>query len=271
MSENSLVSIIMPVYNASEFIVDSIKSVLAQDYQEFELLVVDDGSTDHSMDLVKSFSDPRIKVIQGQHKGVSAARNIGLAVMKGDFFCFLDADDLMTQKSISSRMEVLENNPELTIAGGTQIQKDHSLKQTLMIQEPDYEGNPKKGLITLDPGCFINCGTWLLKRDPELKYQFMEGLTHAEDLAFFYSIAERSVLGYTKEPVQVYRRSDATAMKNLKGLEKGYRAYFELVRASEKTGTQSLRWRILKIMFLSYLADSNFINAFTCIFRILLW
>lgn len=87
------VSIIIPLYNKERYIERALKSVLNQKLQDFEIIVVDDGSTDQSSTVVKNISDPRIKLIQQENKGVSIARNRGVNAAVSDFITFLDADD----------------------------------------------------------------------------------------------------------------------------------------------------------------------------------
>jgi len=100
--ENFKISIIIPVLNAQAFLSRSIESALGQSYQNIELILVDDGSTDHSQSLCSKYAagDSRIKLISQQNKGPAAARNSGLRQAKGDFVFFLDADDFIQKKTI---------------------------------------------------------------------------------------------------------------------------------------------------------------------------
>ena len=88
-----MITIVIPLYNKESQIVDAIQSVFSQSFQDFELIVVNDGSTDNSIEMVKRFVDPRIKLITQKNAGVSAARNHGIKEAKGEFITFLDADD----------------------------------------------------------------------------------------------------------------------------------------------------------------------------------
>ena len=92
---DNLVSIIMPAFNSAGYICESIDSVLAQTYAEWELWVVDDGSTDNTAEVVKKFKDRRIHYVkQATNKGVAAARNSGIEKSQGRFLAFLDSDDI---------------------------------------------------------------------------------------------------------------------------------------------------------------------------------
>ena len=106
-----LVSIIMPLYNASAFVKDSIRSVLCQTYENFELLVVDDCSTDDSLEAVRSFSDSRIILLTSpSHQGAAAARNLALKASRGSFIAFLDSDDLWEHHKLERQIKFMEEN-----------------------------------------------------------------------------------------------------------------------------------------------------------------
>src|SRR5687768_10401875 len=102
--EANLVSIIMPVHNAGRFVREAIQSVLDQSYSNWELLIINDGSIDDSAKQINQLQDERIKLFNQEHRGVSAARNVGLAHMRGDYFCFLDADDVLPPRSVEARL-----------------------------------------------------------------------------------------------------------------------------------------------------------------------
>jgi len=103
-----MISVIMPVYNGEKFLEEAIKSILAQTETEFELIIINDGSTDNSEDIILTYSriDHRIKYYKQENKGEGAARNLGLQYAKGEFICFQDADDI----SLPSRLEVLKHH-----------------------------------------------------------------------------------------------------------------------------------------------------------------
>ena len=108
---DNLVSIIMPAFNSAGYICESIDSVLAQTYAEWELWVVDDGSTDNTAEVVKKFKDRRIHYVkQATNKGVAAARNLGIARSRGRFLAFLDSDDLWNPKKLSIQISFMEQN-----------------------------------------------------------------------------------------------------------------------------------------------------------------
>ena len=108
---NNLISVIVPVYNAEEYLEECIDSVLRQTYSNFELIMVNDESTDNSLDIIKKYQskDERIVVYNQKHQGVSSARNRGIEISKGEYLAFLDADDLYLSKDyLKLLIEVLK-------------------------------------------------------------------------------------------------------------------------------------------------------------------
>src|ERR1044071_2240111 len=102
------VSVIIPAYNAEKYIKDTIDSVKAQTYPDWEIIVVNDGSTDGTPDLVNKEEDHRIKMISQSNGGVSSARNNGLKQAIGEYVVFLDADDLLTTGFLAARVNCLK-------------------------------------------------------------------------------------------------------------------------------------------------------------------
>jgi glycosyltransferase involved in cell wall biosynthesis len=107
-----LVSVVMPVYNAAAYLEESIQSLLDQTYTNWELIAVDDGSTDDSWEILQSFNDTRIKAIQRQNGGQCAATNTGLEYITGDLIQFFDADDLFDPRKIEVQVEALKQSPD---------------------------------------------------------------------------------------------------------------------------------------------------------------
>lgn len=107
-----LVSILIPCYNAKQWIAETINSALAQTWQNKEIIVVDDGSTDDSLAIAQQFESPIVKVISQDNRGAGATRNRALKESQGDFIQYLDADDLLSPNKIESQIKILLNNLE---------------------------------------------------------------------------------------------------------------------------------------------------------------
>ena len=110
------VSVIVPVHNAGDVLVDTINSVLEQTYADFELILVDDGSTDHSASVCKTFTDPRIRYFWQENAGVSNARNAGMSLARGRYIGFLDSDDLWHREKIAAHVAHFEAKPEVGVS-----------------------------------------------------------------------------------------------------------------------------------------------------------
>jgi len=236
---DDLVSIILPVYNSELYINQSIQSVLNQSHENFELIIINDGSTDRSEEIIRSNTDNRIHLYNQENCGVSTARNMGLQRITGDFFCFLDSDDLMPPNSIEARLNVFQSNEEIEFVDGVVeiFNEDFSIKKEEWT--PNYIGNPFHDLLSLTGNSFFG-PSWMIKRNPKRKYRFDERLTHGEDLLFFIELAYHGGL-YTSanEIILQYRSGHASAMKNLEGLHQGYRQIYQIM---VETGNVSGKW-----------------------------
>lgn len=107
-----MVSIVTPAYNAGSFIAETIKSVLAQTYGNFEMIIVDDGSTDNTAEVIRSFSDPRIRYLHQKNAGQSSARNAAIAVARGKYIALLDHDDIFYPNKLAEQVAYMEAHPD---------------------------------------------------------------------------------------------------------------------------------------------------------------
>lgn len=257
MSRNSLVSVIMPAYNGANFIEEAIQSVLGQSYPNWELLIINDGSTDKTQEVIHSIKDSRIRYFFQKNQGVAIARNVGLQAMKGDFFCFLDADDVMPCKGLESRLSVFRSDDNIEFVDGRVVIKNQDLTKIIKSWEPKFQGPPLEELLMLSGKNFLG-NTWMIKRRKGEQYSFNGGLSHSEDLLFYINLAKRGGhYAYTNEIVLLYRQGHQSAMTDLKGLEMGYRSVYQEVCNMPEI-SKVLRTKYLKkaksIMFKSYLS-----------------
>ena len=121
-----IVSVVMPVYNTAKYVQGAIDSVLAQSFTDFELLIIDDAGSDHSMELCRSYDDPRIRIISQQNRGLAGARNTGIRNARGQFIALLDSDDLWEPQKLERHVAHLRRNPRIGIsfAASTMIDDD---------------------------------------------------------------------------------------------------------------------------------------------------
>jgi glycosyltransferase involved in cell wall biosynthesis len=259
MNGAPLVSVICAAWNAERTIADTVRSVLAQEHTHWELLIGDDGSTDGTAAIARSFQDPRIHCIELPHRGVAATRNALLERMRGDHFCFVDADDVLPPGSITARLKILQQDASAAFADGVVELRDASMTRVTGRWTPTATGDPLPHLLALDGRVFLG-NTWLVRRRAGQAYRFESGLTHGEDLLFCISIADGSRYVFTDEVVLWYRRGDGGAMRDLRGLENGYaQVYLHLCRTRLRTLPQRTRFklRIMRIMAASYMKDGR--------------
>jgi glycosyltransferase involved in cell wall biosynthesis len=123
-----LVSVVIPVYNAEKYLEQTIRSVLTQTYTQFEILCINDGSTDASEKIVLGINDPRILYFHKINSGVSDTRNYGLKKAAGKYILFLDSDDILDQQFLSKRVEMMEENPDFGFCASRVIKIDSAGK-----------------------------------------------------------------------------------------------------------------------------------------------
>lgn len=258
MAEQTLVSIILPVFNSENTISRAIKSVLNQDYSHFELLVIDNNSTDGSVSEISSFADPRIKLHSETKQGVSAARNKGLETAIGHYVCFLDADDELSEQSISSRLKKFEQQRCDFVDGKVEFKGNE--RPTWLPQGSD---KLLESLISLNGDCF--CGiTWMFKRNLLDGLRFNEDLTHGEDLFFFMQLSKKGgSYAFVDQIVYRVNISENSAMSNLKGIENGYTLTYQSLQEWDipSEWLQAYRQKARSVMMRTYLKNGQFISA----------
>jgi glycosyltransferase involved in cell wall biosynthesis len=106
------ITVLMPAYNAEKYLGNAINSILSQTYEEFEFLIINDGSTDHTQEILESYRDPRIKILHQDNKGIGATLNIGIQLAEGKYIARMDADDESIPKRLEIQKQILDENPE---------------------------------------------------------------------------------------------------------------------------------------------------------------
>ena len=108
-------SVVIPLYNKSEHIIHTLESVLAQTMEDFEILVIDDGSSDDSLEMAQKVASPKIRIFQQKNQGVSVARNVGIENARGEYISFLDADDVWHADYLQTIDQLTKNYPQSDI------------------------------------------------------------------------------------------------------------------------------------------------------------
>ncbi len=149
----NVVTIVLPAYNASEYLAETIKSVINQTYTDFELLVIDDGSTDDTADIVRDFGkqDSRVRLISQENQGVSVARNTGIKMAQGEFIAFLDADDLWLPNKLALHVQHLSANPNIGLSFARVEFMTFDGKPTRKYSNPPFKNITAKKLYEENP------------------------------------------------------------------------------------------------------------------------
>jgi FkbM family methyltransferase len=200
-----LVSVVMPVRNAEQFLCEAIDSVLTQSLSELELIVVDDGSTDTSGAIMAdyAFADPRVVVVQQEGKGIGAALNRGFAVARAPYVARLDADDVALPDRLEhQRRFLIENESAALVAGGSQLIDEHG-RTLLEALPPAGDAALRKALADVTP--FAHSSVMLRKTAFDRVGGYRSMLASAEDLDLWLRLADYYELAALAEIVVLYR------------------------------------------------------------------
>jgi len=234
MLEEPLVSIIIPLFNASGYIEETVESVINQTYQNWELIVVDDCSTDNSREQVKELAkkDKRISLIESEINfgGPARPRNIGLDNAKGEYIAFLDSDDVFLEEKLEKQLEIFNKNDDVDIV--------HTLANTIDINsnKTGVFKNQKtlnklryfmKKLNILYLSNFINVNTSLMKNNFDTRFREDKHLVALEDWAFWIDNLYEGKQEYLLKEKLINYRVDINSISD-RGSDKSYRKAFYL-------------------------------------------
>lgn len=218
-----LVSVVIPTYNYGHFVASAIQSVLDQTFLNIEVIVVDDGSTDTTCEVVKKFGDQILYIYQ-ENKGLSCARNTGIKKSKGDFIAFLDSDDYWEKEKIQKQVEFIENNPEVVAVNCRFKAEDLNGKFLYVTDNEDFQD------VQIFRGKLINeniiaggGSNIIIKKScfDEVGY-FDELLSSSEDWDMWLRISKKYIIRTVEEPlthIRVGNYSMSTAKNAQKMLD----------------------------------------------------
>ena len=207
---NDLVSIITPCYNSARFIAQTIDSVLAQSYPFWEMIIVDDGSTDDSCDIVAGYlkKDPRIKHITlTQNNGTSKARNVAIKAAKGRYIAFLDSDDLWLAEKLTTQINFMRHhNVGFTYASYLLINENNE-------QRGEFITRQTLSYHDLLKTCSIGCLTAIY--DTKMLGKMAMADTRRQDYALWLNILKKIPRAYgIKTPLAIYRLTPSSRSSN---------------------------------------------------------
>lgn len=213
-----LVSVVIPTYNYGRFIGDAIASVLAQTVRDFELIVIDDGSTDDTRAVLASVKDRRVLSLWQANAGVSAARNRGMERARGRYLAFLDADDLWKPNYLERQIALLDSEPQVALSFSNFVRRVNGRMQngthfdccpalSRLAQRPS--ATPSSRVIEADPFCsligFSEGPAWVqatvYRRELLRDLRFKAGVSLAEDLHFQAHAYLKGSAAFIRDPL----------------------------------------------------------------------
>lgn len=274
--QNKMVSVILPVFNAERFLPQCLDSILRQTYQEWELIAVDDGSKDRSLEILKSYKkrDDRIHIISKKNEGVSIARNVALSQVRGEYIYFVDSDDIVMQDALSILIRTLESNNATFVKSDFLPINEHG--KQLFINKKQGIRRRYEGKI-IDSEMFYSkilmdeffLWTCLFRRDiiEKNKIRFIPHCRLMEDAAFIVEYLLHSSRNVYKDAcVYGYRKYEGTASE----VNKDYSGDLEMIQQSLSTAKERKTLNILLYKRINKIQQgyrTGLINKFITLFH----
>jgi glycosyltransferase involved in cell wall biosynthesis len=208
MNSSPFISVVLPVYNAERYVFQATESILNQTYKDFELIIIDDGSTDHSIDVIRSFYDPRIVFIQNQdNQGLIYTLNRGIQSAKGKYIARMDADDISVAHRFQQQVSFLEMHPEIGVVGSGYLPIDENNKAVRSpVHLSEYPLTVKWLMLIGNP---LAHPSTMYRADLARQVGGYDNrFTYAEDYEFWIRMAEVTAICSIKDVLIHYRESN---------------------------------------------------------------
>lgn len=227
---NPEVSIIIPAYNAEKWLPDAVRSVLAQTFTNWELIIVNDGSADRTAQVAESFQDGRIRVLHQANAGVSAARNAGLDIATGNFIGFMDADDAMYPVNLADKLHALHETGADWAFADVAVCDAHLVPTGEVIHGTDGDVL-RTALLQAEPAVPLSCGNILARRRCFSAGIRMDvKLSNAADQDFTMQLAARFGAVHVKKVLCMYRTLAGSMSKDVQLFQNDHLRLFRNAR-----------------------------------------
>ncbi|MEH2035521.1 glycosyltransferase family 2 protein [Nostoc sp.] len=238
------ISVIIPTYNADRTILETIASVQQQTFSDFELIVINDGSTDRTLELLNSVADPRIKIFSYSNGGLPVARNRGISQANGEFISFLDADDLWTPDKLEAQLAALQKHPEAGVAYSWSYYMDEKGESIHSSNTVSFEGNVYANLLV---GNFLESGSnpLISKQAIDSVGEFDSTLASCEDWEYWLRLAARWPFVVVPKQQILYRQTSGAMSSKIEVMEKYHLIVIERAFASAPLELRSLKYQSL--------------------------
>ncbi|QOY54066.1 glycosyltransferase family 2 protein [Candidatus Sulfurimonas marisnigri] len=233
-NKNILISIILPLYNAEKYISETIQSVINQTYENWEMIIVDDCSTDKSKYIVSGFekSDKRIKLIslETNFGGPSRPRNIGVESSKGEYIAFLDADDLWTSQKLEKQLEYMKSkNKNFSSHSAITINENSEILNEIIFFKKYLKKNINYDIKQLVKGNFIYLSSVMLKKDIFLNFSEEKNCISVEDYYLWLHMFNNKSINYSYYPNDFLKYrivSNSISDRSIKGKQEAKAMYY---------------------------------------------
>jgi len=229
--ENPKVSVIIPTYNRAHLVGRAIQSVLNQTYQDFEIIVVDDGSADNTKEVIKKFQeqDKRVKYIRHEkNRGGSAARNTGIKASRGEYIAFLDSDDKWVPGKLEKQLKKINDSELKPGAVYTGLKYVDIQRRNIRVKKPKYRGNIFQTLLVMN--VVGTASSVLVKKEClNIVGLFDESLPSRQDLDMWIRISKKFNFDFILEPLTFVTEHEDRITENLEAKVKGYEILLEKI------------------------------------------
>ncbi len=235
------VSVVIPAYNSMKYLPETLESVLQQTFTDFEVLIINDGSSDNIVQWVSGLVDPRVKLICQENQGLSAARNTGIAHAQADYIAFVDADDLWAPTKLEKQVRCLNADPEVGLVHAWMALVDERGKSTGRVLKSSVEGYVWEQIVQCNN---IACLSVMVRRCCfDTMGLFERNLRSVEDWDMWIRIATRYPFAVIKEPLVYYRQLPNSMSKNCQVMEQSFHHVIEKAFQSAPTDLLYLKNR----------------------------
>lgn len=221
MEKRPKVSVIIPTYNRKDYVTEAIDSVLNQTYKDFEIIVVDDGSTDDTGELLKERYGDRIRYFYKENGGCASARNYGIKVSRGEYIAFLDSDDKYLPEKLEDQVEILEKNEQIGFVYSDSYSFDGNKQKLSESVRPDKDNRVDYALFMVTN---MANGSFVVRRDClDISGYYNELMRYNEDTDLLLRLSVNCKVYFSDKPTFAYRvHTGRKSGNNMKLLEAVY-------------------------------------------------
>ncbi|MEM9217431.1 MAG: glycosyltransferase [Cyanobacteria bacterium P01_F01_bin.150] len=257
-----LISVIIPVYNGERTVLETVQSILKQTFTNFELIIINDGSSDRTLELLEIVDDPRVRILSYENGGLPVARNRGIEQAQGQYITFIDADDLWTPTKLSDQLTALQNNPDAGLAYSWTLTMDDKTGALHPGKFVSFDGDVYGQMLLSN---FIASGSNAMLTAEAVRSvgDFDATLTSCEDWDYWLRVASQWPFTVVPKPQILYRQSSSAMSSKVDVMEHNHMVVHHRAFQNAPAHLKKLESRSLanEYQFLAQLALTHVDNA----------